>query len=181
MPKNENQHGVGAVVSPDVIAKYTVQELAFDAIKYFCPQEFEQIDLSIKAKFWDKELNAINVGSASMNRVADNLVQVTTKSGEKKWLLFHIEVQGYGYYKEDNTFEKRMFTSYYRILDKYEVPVASIAILTDSNRNYRPHHYHTTFGGTELSFKFQGYKVLDQELTELQKLDNPFAIIRNAK
>jgi hypothetical protein len=174
---NTNLEKVYDLVDPDILAKYAVQDLAIDIIQYFCPEEFQNIDLRKKVQFLDKELNAITVGSNSMGRVADNLFQVTTYKKVKKWILIHLEVQGYGYKKGDRTFEKRMFTSYYRILDRYDKPLASIAILTDKGKNYRPNHYHSKFEGTELSFKFESYKVLDQDLKKIKASTNPFAII----
>jgi hypothetical protein len=45
-------------------------------------------------------------------RLADVLVKVFLKDGSEKWLLIHIEVQGY-YEKE---FGRRMFIYNYRIL-----------------------------------------------------------------
>jgi len=66
--------------------------------------------------------------------VVDKLVKVFLLSGREKWVLIHIEVQGY----PDADFEERMFIYYYCIFDKYKTKVVSLAILTDVNKKYRP-------------------------------------------
>lgn len=46
-------------------------------------------------------------------------------------------MQGY----RDKDFAKRMFTYFYRILDKYGKPVTAIAIFTGSDKNFHPNSY----------------------------------------
>jgi hypothetical protein len=49
-------------------------------------------------------------------RLADKLAQVWLRDGADAWVLVHVEVQG----QEERAFAKRMFTYYYRILDRYD-------------------------------------------------------------
>jgi hypothetical protein len=67
----------------------------------------------------------------------DKLVKVYTRDGVEKWMLLHIEVQG----KNEPDFPKRMFRYYYRLLDRYDRPVAAIAILTGRDGNKVPASY----------------------------------------
>ena len=77
----------------------------------------------------------------------------------------------------DPGFGRRMHTYFYRILDRYKRPVTAIAILTDGNRHYRPESYRYDFLGAGYEFRFNTYKVLDQDEEALENDDNPFAIV----
>ena len=54
-------------------------------------------------------------------------MRVHTLEGAEAWVLVHIEVQG----DEDADFAKRMYIYNYRIFDRYDRRVASLAVLTD--------------------------------------------------
>jgi predicted transposase/invertase (TIGR01784 family) len=99
-------------------------------------------------------------------------VKVFLKSGEEKWVLIHIEVQG----DSEPGFSKRMFRYYYRIFDKYNQDIVAIALLTDASKNFRPNLYHRSYHGTELLYKYNMYKFNDQDENELLQSSNPFAI-----
>jgi hypothetical protein len=103
----------------------------------------------------------------------DKLVKVFTKKGKEEWILIHIEVQG----SKDKNFAKRMFTYHYRILDKYDKPITSLAILTDKHKSYKPNVYTYSFMGNKLSYEFNIYKVLDADEEELKRSNNPFAVV----
>jgi hypothetical protein len=51
---------------------------------------------------------------------------VYTKDGTERWMLIHLEIQGWN----DKHFSKRMFQYYYRVLDRYDKPVTAMAIFT---------------------------------------------------
>ena len=106
-------------------------------------------------------------------KYVDKLVKVFTKKGKEEWILIHIEVQG----SRDKHFAKRMFTYHYRILDKYDKPITSLAILTDSNKSFKPHVYSYNFMGNKLYYEFNIYKVLDADEKELKQSNNPFAVV----
>ncbi len=106
-------------------------------------------------------------------KYVDKLLKVYTKKGKEEWILVHIEVQG----STDKQFERRMLTYYYRILDEYDRDIASLAILTDKRKNFRPSKYEREFLDTSLHFKFKTYKVLDAKVEELEASDNPFATV----
>ncbi|MDZ7896795.1 MAG: hypothetical protein U5N85_02045 [Arcicella sp.] len=101
------------------------------------------------------------------------MLKVHTKKGKEEWILVHIEVQG----SNDKQFKKRMFTYYYRTLDKYDRDIASLAILTDKGKIFRPDKYERSFLETSVNFNFKTYKVLDIDPQELEESNNPFAVV----
>jgi predicted transposase/invertase (TIGR01784 family) len=103
----------------------------------------------------------------------DKLVKLYLKDGCAKCILIHIEIQGYN----DKDFAKRMFTYYYRILDKYQMDITAIAIFTDSNRSYQPCRYESECYETSAIYKYRTYKILAHSEEELEKLKNPFALV----
>jgi Domain of unknown function (DUF4351) len=70
-----------------------------------------------------------------------------------------------------------MFTYHTRLVDRYDQPVVSLAVLTDGREGWRPDSYSHDFWGCAIAFRYPIVKVLDwrgreRELTELA---NPFA------
>jgi hypothetical protein len=108
-------------------------------------------------------------------RFADKLVKVYRISGEENWILIHVEVQS----QEEADFPSRMYTYNYRIFDKYQKFVVSLAILGDDNPNWRPSQFNSQLFGCGISFRFPVIKLLDyvQRLSELEASRNPFATV----
>jgi hypothetical protein len=93
--------------------------------------------------------------------------------GEEKWVLIHIEIQGY----RDLEFSKRMFIYFYRIYDKFNRDILSIAVFADPSLGYKPDTFNYQFYGCRLEFQYRTYKVMEQDDEELKKSDNPFALV----
>jgi hypothetical protein len=108
-------------------------------------------------------------------RLADKLVKMWQKNGEETILYIHIEVQA----QYDKDFEKRMFVYHYRIFDRFDQPILSVAILGDKSDSWRPHCFGYEIGGCQLSFKFPVVKLIDyqERSDELEQSDNIFAIV----
>ncbi|WP_414589310.1 hypothetical protein [Scytonema sp. PCC 10023] len=53
----------------------------------------------------------------------DKLVQVWRSNGEERWVLVHLEVQSH----EETNFAQRMYVYHYRLFDRYNRSVASLA------------------------------------------------------
>ena len=70
-----------------------------------------------------------------------------------------------------------MFTYYSRILDKYDKPITAFAIFTEANAAFRPCEYYREFLGTSVSYRFNSFKILEQDEQMLKESDNPFAIV----
>ena len=71
-----------------------------------------------------------------------------------------------------------MFVYYYRLRDKYNQKVASLAILGDERETWRPQPFWEELWGCEATFRFPIIKLLDYEprWVELESTRNPFAI-----
>ena len=160
-------------VRKDELWKGIIEELFEDFLHFFFPQFVHEVDYSKPYEFLDKELQEMIPASESKNRIADMLVKVFLKNGEEKWLLIHIEVQGY----EDKNFPLRMYVYNYRSFDRFEKEVVALAILTDENPKYRPSFYEKKTWTTKIRYDFEMYKLLDHKESEFEKSDNPFASV----
>jgi predicted transposase/invertase (TIGR01784 family) len=157
----------------DKLWKGVIEDFFVDFLYFFYPQADTIFDLSKGYEFLDQELLLIMPESVGQNRYVDKLVKVWLKDGSSRWILIHCEVQGYG----DKDFEVRMFVYFYRIYDKYQVEITSIAILSDPNPSYNPNKFEKEFLGTKISFEFNIYKILSQDPKVLEASDNPFALV----
>ncbi len=144
-----------------------------DFMAFFFPDAYADINWERGYVFLDKELRQVTRDAELGRRLADKLVKVWRKDGEEIWVLVHVEIQG----SEEGKFAKRMFVYNYRIFDRYDHPVASLAILTDDRPSWRPDRYGYTLWGCEMGIRFPVVKVLDHA-TRWEDLDasaNPFA------
>ena len=116
-----------------------------------------QIDWSVAPIMRDKELLQIAPQSELGSRTVDKLVEVKLLSGDVGWLLIHVEVQS----QRDAEFARRMFVYFYRIRDKYNKQVVSLAVLGDGEPNWRPDRYQEAHFGCQFDFKFPIVKLLD--------------------
>ena len=157
----------------DKLWKGAIEDLIVDFLRFFYENADDTFDFSKKPEFLDKELEELFPDQKGTTRHVDKLVKVWLKDGSVKWILIHCEVQGYN----DKNFELRMFIYFYRIFDKYNVDITSLAILSDDNPLFKPHKFEKKFLGTELIFKFNAYKILEQDPSVLAASNNPFAII----
>ncbi len=157
----------------DKLWKGIIEDLFDDFLYFFFPKWTHQIDFEKNFEFLDQELAQLFPELEDDDRAIDKLVKVHLKDGAEEWLLVHVEVQGY----EDKKFSERMFTYNYRILDRYKKRISALAIFTDSKKNYKPSFYHSECFGTTIDYHFSTYKVLEQNDKELEKSENPFAIV----
>lgn len=156
----------------DALWKGLLEDIFPYFIPFFLPEHSYLFDIEKPFEFLDKELQQLYPQETEQElKFVDKLVKAFTKDGKEKWILIHIEVQGY----KDADFGKRMFTYFYRILDRYNVPVTAIAIFTDSSKSFKPNHYVYDFAGTQNTYHFNTYKVLQQDEKLLEQSDNPFA------
>ena len=158
----------------DILWKGIIEDLPHHFIRFFFPQADDFIDFNRGFEFLDKELEELfPMDDPAHPRFVDKLIKVFRLNGREEWILIHIEVQGY---LEDN-FEKRMYTYFYRLLDRYQKPVTALAIFTDDNPDFKPNHYHYEFMGTSQTYRFNTYKILEQEEEMLAGHKNPFAMV----
>ena len=158
----------------DTLWKGILENIFADFLSFFFQESENLFDVEKGFQFLDKELEQLFPAEEILSpKFVDKLVKVFTKSGNEEWILVHIEVQGYN----DEDFGERMFTYFYRILDRYGKRLTSIAIFTDSHKNFKPSVYFYEYLGTKLSFQFNSYKVIEQNEELLMGSENPFAMV----
>lgn len=159
----------------DTLWKGILENLFDDFLRFFFKDADKLFDMKREFQFLDKELEQLFPAAENMQspKFVDKLVKVFTKAGKEEWLLIHIEIQGYN----DKDFEKRLFTYWYRVTDKYGKPVTTIAILTDTNKNFKPDTYQYECLGTTNTFRFNTYKIIEQDEAALEKSENPFSMV----
>lgn len=118
---------------------------------------FSAIDWTAGYRPLVTELSEIIRDSELGPTVADRLFQVTLKSGDAIWLAVHIEIQS----QYDSNLPRRMFMYHYRIGDRFNVPVVSLAILGDESPKWKPTQYVSEQFGTGIQFRFHTVKLLD--------------------
>jgi soluble cytochrome b562 len=160
-------------IRKDILWKGIIEDLFEHFLTYFYPNSPEIFDFSKGFEFLDKELEQITIPARSKHRFADKLVKVYTKEGEEKWVLIHIEVQGY----EDEIFSKRMFTYHYRIYDKHDKTIAAFALFTDDNPKYRPNTFESELLDTKVFYQYGTFKLSDYKVEDFKESNNPFAIV----
>lgn len=76
-------------------------------------------------------------------------------------------------------FPRRMYTYNYRIFDRFDRKVASLAILADENPTWRPEHYSYELWGSKVGLWFPSVKLLEykEKWQELEESTNPFASV----
>jgi len=160
--------------SIDELWKDAVEGFFEDFLGFFIPYLKEAIDFSKGYVPLEKELSQIAPESNKGKSIPDKLIRVWLKDGTEKYILVHIEVQGY----QDNEFALRMFRYYYRIYDKYGLDVIAIALLTDKYPDYKPDCYSKSLYGTEIRYAYNTFKLLDMKGQEntLESSDNPFSL-----
>lgn len=144
-------------------------------IAFFFPQAYHQIDWTLGYQFLDQELQQVVRDAELGLRRLDKLVSVYLQNGQEAWVLIHIEIQG----QRDDGFDERMYVYNYRVFDRYRRPVASLAILTDEQTQWRPAHFSYELFGCRVSLDFPIVKLLDYQgqWETLANNTNPFAVV----
>ncbi len=147
-------------------------------MQFYFPEIEADIDWTVPPKFLDQELQKVVRDGEIGKRYADKLVQVRTIDGQDALVIFHIEVQS----QSESNFPKRMLFYNYRLEDRYNCSVISLAILGDESPTWRPNHYQSSRWGCSINFEFPIVKLLDYEADweSLEHNENPFAIVTMA-
>jgi hypothetical protein len=144
-------------------------------LAFFFPLAHADVDWLRGYETLDGELQKIVPEAQQGRRVVDKLFKVWLRSGEEKWLLIHVEVQS----TRDGDFPKRMYVYNYRIFDRYDKEVVSLAILADDDPDWRPSQYGYGRWGFHTGTQFPSIKLLDYVPHEaaLEADPNPFATV----
>ena len=142
---------------------------------FYFPDAYSQIDWTEEPIFWDQELRAVVRDAELGKRFVDKLVQIKLLTGENKWIYVHIEVQG----ALQAEFAERMFVYNYRLYDKYRQPIASLAVLADEQKNWKPTAFGYELLGCKHILEFPVAKLTDyhDQLETLKTANNSFAIV----
>ncbi len=146
-----------------------------DFIEFFWPEVYKDIDWTKKEIALDKELLSLGNGPTTSSKYVDKLFQVFLNNGQAQWILLHIEVQ----HTKDVHFQDRMYVYHYRILDRYQKEVVSMAILADPDPSWRPNKYERKAWHLVTSHTYHVVKILDfqNQKEALQTHLNPFALV----
>lgn len=139
------------------------------------PHVWAAVDWSQGYEMLDKELQQIAPDAEAGKLLVDKLIKVWLLDGQEHWLLIHIEIQT----TPEPDFAKRMYVYNYRIFDRYNRDVVSLAILADDRPNWRPALFESTRLGCALVFRYPIVKLLDFA-GRLEKHANPFALVVQA-
>ncbi|MEM9214707.1 MAG: DUF4351 domain-containing protein [Cyanobacteria bacterium P01_F01_bin.150] len=155
--------------------KLAIERYFQEFMQFFFPHLAPEINWRQEPEFLDKDLQKIVRDADIGRRWADKLVKVWLKDGSETWLLVHVEVQSQ--YQAD--FAERMYAYNYRLQDRYDRPVASLAVLADESEQWRPQGFERKVLGCELSFRFPMVKLLDygQQWSSLEDNLNRFATV----
>jgi len=84
-------------------------------------------------------------------------VKVWLKSGGEAWTPVHVGVQA----QKESAFPFRMFVYHYRILDRYNRQVVSLAVPADDNKDWRPDQHTHELWGCKVRFRYPVIKLPD--------------------
>jgi hypothetical protein len=144
-------------------------------LAFFFPQVHADINWTRGYEMLDKELQQVIREAEVGRRYVDKLVKVWLKNGTQKWLLIHVEVQTW----RETGFPRRMYVYNYRLFDKYNREVISLAVLADDDPDWRPSQYGYGHWGFRTSIDFPIVKLLDYapRWAALEAHPNPFAVV----
>jgi hypothetical protein len=145
---------------------------------FFFPQIHAEIDWQLSYESLDSEFQQVVRDAEIGKRFVDKLVKVWRRDGQETWVLIHVEIQS----QYDSDFAKRMYTYSYRIFDRYNRDVVSLAILGDEQPSWRPQAYHYMLWGCRVGIEFPIVKLLDYESQWdfLEQSLNPYAMLVRA-
>lgn len=176
-----NSRSVGTTFADTASSNYdTPWKIALERhfqhfMAFYFPNAHAQIDWTTPHEFLDMELQAITKSALVGTRHVDKLVKVRLLSGQEEWLCIHIEVQ----IAREQKFARRMFVYNYRLFDRYDQPVASMAVLGDDDPTWLPGQYGYQALDCEMRFRFPIAKLAQfaGQHVELATHPNPFALL----
>ncbi len=158
----------------DILLKAAFEEAFPDLLRFFFRDADTIFDMQRGFEFMDKELNELfpELEKQGGSRFVDMLVKIWSIAGNEEWMLIHLEIQD----KEDKNFGRRMFQYFYRIYDRYDVPIAALAVFT-GNQLTTENKFEYNFLDTALHYRYKTYHILSHTQEELLAMNNPFALI----
>ena len=152
--------------------KEIIENLFEQFMYFYMPDLAEDIDFTKGFTFLDKEFQTIAGQSEDTSRILDKLIRVYLKNDEETWILVHIDVQE----ESKDDFAGRMFRYFYRIFDKYNKKIVSLALFTGTSRTYQL-KYDYNFYKTKLLYEYRHVKLVDYKEKHLLENKNLFALV----
>jgi hypothetical protein len=156
--------------------KDAVEDLFPQMIKFTNRRLYNKIDWSKPYTPANKELRQVIRPKPGVGRrFVDNLIKVHLKEGGTELLYIHIELQN----DRDDDFPKRLYVYHYRLFEKFGDKIWSMAVLGDTDPQWRPSSYSHGRLGCRTTFKFPIIKLIDYEKKwhYLERSRNPFALV----
>ncbi len=157
----------------DAIWKELFMGFFHEGMERFDPAFARRIDRSRKVRFLDKELRALLGRSPRPRQHVDLLAEVPLMGMGPETMLTHVEVQ------RDKVagFAQRMLFYYAALLQRFQRPVMSLAILADPDPKWRPSGLTSGIDGSGTRFEFPICKLLDFMDAELESDPNPVNLV----
>ncbi len=155
--------------------KEILEQYFEDFMAFFFPKAHKGIDWSAELTFLDKELEKVMRDAELGTRRVDKLARVKRINGQEAYVMAHVEIQG----TYESGFAKRMYIYNYRLFDRYDNKIASMAIMTDDRKKWKPRKYSYELWGSKAGLEFPVIKLLDyqNDFDQLEQNMNPFAIV----
>jgi hypothetical protein len=150
--------------------KDVINENADDAISFFMPELAAERDYSKKPESADPVHETIGGDSDKGTRISDICLALPLIGGEVSRAVFLAEQQ----HEECKDLPLRIFQSFYRASDEFQVPVTSLAIFTGKEKPIGA--YFQSYHGTEVNFKYNVYSVAEANAEELKGDKRIFAL-----
>ena len=126
-------------------------------------------------EFLDKELEEIVRDSELGKQRVDKLVKVRRIDGVEEWVSVHVEVQA----QPDEGLPQRVYQYHHRIVDRFGRQVATLVVLADERKDWKPSHYEEELWSCRVRFEYPICKLLGLggENSRLESDENPAAIV----
>lgn len=162
------------VFDQDNTWKNYITKNIFDCLAALHPRLYAAIDLSVPPEFLEQELTNSLKGKYKVKgkeKKTDKLVKLRLLTGEEYYVFVHIEVQG----KLEDNLPERIYIYRSLISMKYDTQnISTSVIFTGKSPSEKHKIFHYECFGSEISFRYNSYVIIDQNTDDLEKSDNMF-------
>ena len=153
----------------DAAWKKVLSDGADDAIDFFLPELAKDRDRSKEVEMAGGELQGIGSDSDRRARIADVCFSVPLKTGESCKVGCVVEQQ----HDDDRWIAGKIFRGFYRLSDRLNDDVTALVIFTGNAKNRDEYQY--SCYGANLSFRYNTYHVMSQDIERLKQDERSFA------
>jgi hypothetical protein len=141
-----------------------------DAIEFFLPGLARKRDFSRKIEKIGDSFPRIGAESDKGMRISDLAFSVPVIDGTIRKLGLFTESQ----HRDDESFEARMFQTFYRMMDNLKEQITALAIFTGDAKDRNEYRY-TDYDNLLLLFRYNTYHILSQTIENLRRDERKFA------